>query len=123
MKTLSGRRLFFATGADLAPGLRSVEQRESLQFVLEEMRDDAAFTAIDALSTHSALGASVGNSVMTSPRYQIFRRGEIPAPREVPQRSGRRVSAGIRSHRGAVTDALRSRSCRRYGSPSDSNVI
>ena len=26
---------------------------------------------------------------MTSPRYQIFRRGEIPAPREVPQRSGR----------------------------------
>ena len=46
MKTLSGRRLFFATGADLAPGLRSVEQRESLQFVLEEMRDAAAFTAI-----------------------------------------------------------------------------
>lgn len=88
MKTLKGRRLFFATRADLAAGLRVVEQTEAVQFVVDEMRDDRAFTVIDALSAHPALGSSIGTSVIASPRYQIFRRGEIPRPREVPQRRG-----------------------------------
>jgi hypothetical protein len=88
MKTLNGRRLFFATRADLVPGLRTVEQAEALQFMVDEMRDDTGFTVIDALSAHPALGSSIGNSVIASPRYRIFRRGEIPTPREVPQRRG-----------------------------------
>jgi hypothetical protein len=102
MKTLKGRRLFFATRADLTSGLRAVEQAEALQFVVDEMRDDTAFTVIDALSAHPAPGWSIGTSVVASPHFQIFRRGDIPTPREVPQRRG-----GVKYLIEPTTDSLR----------------
>ena len=88
MPTLSGRRFFFATKADLAPGLPAIEQTEAVEFVRHEMRDDKTFEVIRALSVHPTLGLTSADSVQSSPRYLIFPRGGTPHPREIPQRGG-----------------------------------
>lgn len=87
-KSLKGRRLFFATRGDLVPGLRAAERAIAVQYVLAEMRDDDAFTVIDALSDNAGLGQAVTDVVISEPRYLIFHRGEAPAPRRVPQKRG-----------------------------------
>jgi hypothetical protein len=86
--TLKGRRFFFATRRDLLPGLRAIEQSESLRYVLNELRDDAAFGAVPALQDDPVLGHSTTGDVVSSPQYFVFREGDVPQPRAVPQRRG-----------------------------------
>ena len=87
-RSLTGRRFFFGTKADLAPGLRAIEQAEAIEYVVHETRDDPAFTVLPRLSDYPQLGHATGHDVNTSPRYLIFRRGEVPEPRQIPQRRG-----------------------------------
>lgn len=88
MPSLTGRRFFFGTRSDLAPGLRAAEQAEPLEFVECETRDDKGFTVVETLSDHPRLGLTAGRDVNTSPRYLIFPRGRIPEPRGTRQRRG-----------------------------------
>jgi hypothetical protein len=88
VKTLEGRRFFFATRNDLAPGLQAIERAVDLEYVLYETRNTAEFTIIDALSSHDGLGHTAGHDVNTSPIYLIFHRGEVPSPTRVSQRRG-----------------------------------
>jgi hypothetical protein len=85
---LKGRRFFFGTRADLLPGLRAVEEAETLAYVVYEMRDDTRFTVLSALSADPGVGYNTGGGVLGSPTYLVFRRGEVPAPESVPQRRG-----------------------------------
>lgn len=102
MPTLAGRRFFFATRGDLAPGLQAVERIEEIEFVREQLRDDRAFVATRALSAQPELGSSAAGSVQGSPGYLIFRRGEMPPPREAPQRGG-----GVKYQIEPTSDSLR----------------
>ena len=102
MPTLKGRRFFFATRGDLAPRWHAVEQAEGLEFVRQECRDDSAFAITRTLSAHPELGSSAAGSVVASPSYLIFRRGETPSPRAVPQRGG-----GVKFMIESTTDSLR----------------
>lgn len=52
------------------------------------MRDDPAFTILDALSSDARLGLTIGDAVMTSPIYIVVRRGAVPRPQSVPQKRG-----------------------------------
>lgn len=89
MPTLKGRRFFFATQADLAPGLRAAEEAATVEYVLHETRDDTAFTILPALSDHAGLGHTTGHDINTSPIYLIFRRGKVPAAPSIRQADGR----------------------------------
>jgi len=86
--TLKGRRFFFATRADLVPGLRTIEQSEALRYVLNELRDDPAFTAVSALQDDPSLGRSATGEVVSSAQYFVFREGQVPRPHAAPQRRG-----------------------------------
>jgi hypothetical protein len=88
VKTLDGRRFFFATRNDLVPGLKAIERAVDVEYVLYEARNTAEFTVIDALSSHGGLGHTIGHDVNTSPIYLIFRRGEVPSPTRVSQQKG-----------------------------------
>ena len=88
VKTLKGRRFFFATRSDLRPGLLAIEESIDLECVVYKMRAMPDFTLIDALSSHAGLGQTSGHDVNTSPIYLLFRRGAVPAPKRVRQQDG-----------------------------------
>jgi hypothetical protein len=88
MPTLRGRRFFFATRADLLPGLLAAEERTPLAFVRDETRDDGRFTVLDALSQYPELGLTTSRDSISSPRYLVFRQGAVPEPRAIPQLRG-----------------------------------
>ena len=88
MPTLKGRQFFFATRADLTPGLMAVERTVALDFVLHELRDDTSFSVLKTLSDHPQLGETAGHDANNSPTYLTFRRGGAPSPRAIKQRRG-----------------------------------
>jgi hypothetical protein len=86
--SLKGRRFFFATAADLRPGLASAQKSIPSEFVLHEMRDDASLTVYQSLADAPDFGLSERGSVSGSPQYFVFRRGSVPKPRAIPQERG-----------------------------------
>lgn len=88
MPSLKGRRFFFATAADLRPGLLSAQQSIPTDFLLQEMRDDRNLTVYQSLADAPDFGLSPRGDVAGSPQYFLFRRGNVPKPRAIPQRRG-----------------------------------
>ena len=86
MPSLKGRRFFFATGADLRPGLAAAQQAIPTAFLLKEMRDDRSLTVYESLADAPGFALSERGSVSGSPQYLVFRRGHVPKPRAIPQR-------------------------------------
>ena len=88
MGTLKGRRFFFATTADLLPGINNFEQAVPVEYLLHEMRDDRDSTVFQSLADDRNLGHNTTGSTGGSPQYFVFRRGKVPRPRAIPQRRG-----------------------------------
>ena len=86
--SLQGRRFFFATAADLRPGLVSAQESIPTDFLLQEMRDDRSVTVYPSLADAPGFGLSPGGDVAGSPQYFLFRRGHVPEPRAIAQRRG-----------------------------------
>lgn len=78
MPTLEGRRFFFATGEDLRPGLAAAGHRCPTTFVLQETRNDREVTVYESLAEAPEFGKSLPGSVIASPQYFLFRRGQAP---------------------------------------------
>lgn len=88
MASLKGRRFFFATADDLRPGLAVAKERIPTEFLLQEMRTDRDLTVYQSLADAPDFGRSPRGDVAGSPQYFLFRRGQVPKPRAVPQRRG-----------------------------------
>jgi hypothetical protein len=86
--SLKGRRFFFATANDLTRGLAVAQEHFPTEFLLQEMRDDRDVTVYQFLVDAPDFGRSPGGTVAGSPQYFLFRRGDVPKPRAVPQRRG-----------------------------------
>jgi hypothetical protein len=86
--SLKGRRFFFATADDLRPGLAAAQKQIPTEFLLQEMRDDRSVTVHQSLADAPEFGRSPTGAVASSPQYFLFRRGQVPKPRAVPQRRG-----------------------------------
>jgi hypothetical protein len=86
--SLKGRRSFFATADDLRPGLAVAQEHIPTEFLLQEMRDDRDLTVYQSLVDAPDFGRSPRRDVPGSPQYLLFRRGQVPKPRPVPQRRG-----------------------------------
>jgi hypothetical protein len=86
--SLKGRRFFFATADDLRPGLAVAQESIPTEFLLQEMRDDRDLRVYESLADAPDFGRSLRGDVAGSPQYFLFRRGQVPKPRAVPQRRG-----------------------------------
>jgi hypothetical protein len=83
-----GQHFFFATKADLLPGLEYVESRWKLECHLYEMRFDRAFTFFQFLRDVPTLGRSDTGSTSRDPDYFVYPQDRRPAVRSIPQRRG-----------------------------------
>ena len=88
MPSLKGRRFFFATAADLRPGLEAIEDDVDLDFVLHEMSDTPTPRVFGSLRNFPELGVSATGAATTSPMFLVFPRGKVPRLSAIKQRKG-----------------------------------
>jgi hypothetical protein len=78
----------FATGPDLAPGIRAVESGQKLQYVLCGVFDSPGLSVYGSLLEVPGFGTCSTGDHIREPRYLVANAFRRIAVREIPQRAG-----------------------------------